>query len=218
MALKNLVYLVENEMEAKILSSEGSSGIRGQLGVKYFPTDASGTGEINEDDLPEDPDDTNFLLGKPLTFRMEIDSAKDLPKDLCKNVFVTYLLNLDKKSTFRTQETEGKTQNPAFNFKQVHRIDCVTPSFLRYLTNGQVCFKVYGYPDFEMAREAAKKGMEESKKESVKKEQETLKSTMKVQQEMIKSGMKVTTVGSDGQIITGIATVPADKSGCCVIF
>jgi uncharacterized membrane protein len=72
--------------------------------------------------------------------------------------------------------------------------------------------------------------MEESKKESVKKEQESLKSTMKVQckfylnflsliiEEMIKSGMKVTTVGTDGQIITGIATVPADKSGCCVIF
>ena len=79
---------------------------------------------------------------------MEIDSAKELPKDLCKNVFVTYLLNLDKKTTFRTKETEGKTQNPAFNFKQVHRIDCVTPSFLKYLTNGQVCFKVYGYPDF----------------------------------------------------------------------
>jgi hypothetical protein len=73
MALKNLVYLVENEMEAKILSSEGSSGIRGQLGVKYFPTDVSGTGEIEEEDLPEDPDDTEFLLGKPLTFRMEID-------------------------------------------------------------------------------------------------------------------------------------------------
>lgn len=81
-----------------------------------------------------------------------------------------------------------------------------------------------------MAREAAKKGMEESKRESVKKDLESQKSTMKVQcklktnvfnvniEEMIKSGMKVTTVGTDGQIITGIATVPADKSGCCVIF
>lgn len=57
-ALKNLVYLVENEMEAKILSSEGSSGVRGQLSVKYFPTDASGQAEIDEEDLPEDPDDT----------------------------------------------------------------------------------------------------------------------------------------------------------------
>jgi hypothetical protein len=42
MALKNLGYLVENEIEAKILSSEGASGVRGLLGVKYFPTDETG--------------------------------------------------------------------------------------------------------------------------------------------------------------------------------
>jgi hypothetical protein len=40
---------------------------------------------------------------------MEIENAKDLPKDLCKNVFVSYVLNLDKKSTFRTKEIESKT-------------------------------------------------------------------------------------------------------------
>lgn len=217
-------------MEAKILSSEGSSGVRGQLSVKYYPTDASGTGEINEDDLPEDPDDTEFLLGKPLTFRMEIEKAKDLPKDLCKNVFVTYALNLDKKSTFRTGEIEGKNQNPVFNFKTVHQTDFITPSLLKYLTNGQVCFKVYGYPDFDIARQAAKKSMEESKKEVVKKEQESIKSTIKVQckiflnslnyfiEDMIKSGMKVTSEGADGQVITGIATVPAEKAQCCCIF
>lgn len=29
MSLKNLGYLIENEMESKILSSEGNSGVRG---------------------------------------------------------------------------------------------------------------------------------------------------------------------------------------------
>ncbi len=168
-------------MEAKILSSEGSSGIRGQLSVKYFPTDASGEGEIDENDLPEDPDDTSFLLGKQMTFRMHVDGAKELPKDLCKNVFVTYVLNLDKKRTFRTEDHEGKTQSPTFNFKQVHRIDFVTPGFLNYLTNGQVCFKVYGYPDFDMARQANKKEIEESKKAENKKQQDQLKSTMQIE-------------------------------------
>jgi hypothetical protein len=181
MALKNLIYLVENEMDAKILSSEGSSGIRGQLAVKYFPTDATGTGDINEDDLPEDPDDTSFLLGKPLTFRLHIDQAKDLPKDLCKNVFVTYLLNMDKKLTFRTDENDGKSQSPSFNYKHVHHMDFVTPGFLKYLTNGQICFKVYGYPDFDMARQANKKEIEESKKAHVKKDQDSLKSTMQIE-------------------------------------
>ncbi len=31
MSLKNLGYLIENEMESKILSSEGNSGVRGML-------------------------------------------------------------------------------------------------------------------------------------------------------------------------------------------
>ena len=35
---------------------------------------------------------------------------------------------------------------------------------------------------------------------------------------MIKSGMKVSTVTADGTVITGISTVPVDKSGCCSIF
>lgn len=57
MSLKNLAYLIENEMESKILSAEGSSGVRGQLGIKYFPTDETGTGEPDEDSLPEEPDE-----------------------------------------------------------------------------------------------------------------------------------------------------------------
>ena len=57
MSLKSLSFLIENEMVAKILSSEGNSGVRGQLSVKYFPTDDAGTGEPDEDSLPESPED-----------------------------------------------------------------------------------------------------------------------------------------------------------------
>ena len=105
MSLKNLGYLIENEIDAKILSSEGSSGIRGQLALKYFPTDDTGEGEPNEDLLPEEPED---LLGKAITFRVEIDKAKDLPKDLCKNVFISYGLNFDKSRSFQTSVVVGK--------------------------------------------------------------------------------------------------------------
>jgi len=66
----------------------------------------------------------------------------------------------------------------------------VTPSFLKYLKNGQVCFKVYGYPDFEISRKVMKKEMEESKNESLKKENDSLKYSMKIQQEMVKSDIK----------------------------
>lgn len=133
MALKNLGYLVENEIEAKILSSEGSSGVRGQLSVKYFPTDETGEGEPDEDLLPEEPEE---LLGKAITFRIEIDKARELPKELCKNVFVSYGLNFDRSRTYQTDEVVGKLQNPEFKFKKVHHIDAVTPSILRYLANG----------------------------------------------------------------------------------
>jgi hypothetical protein len=42
---------------------------------------------------------------------------------------------------------------------------------LKYLENGQICFKVYGYPDFEIAKKAAKKDLEESKISDVKADQ-----------------------------------------------
>jgi hypothetical protein len=167
MALKNLGYLVENEIEAKILSSEGSSGIRGQLALKYFPTDDTGEGEPDEDLLPDEPED---LIGKAITFRIEIEKAKDLPKELSKNVFVQYALNFDKSRKYQTDEVDGKNPNPVFNFKRVHHVDTVTPSILRYLNNGQLCFKVFGYPDFDMARKMQKKEIETAKKEEVKKD------------------------------------------------
>ena len=63
MSLKNLGYLIENEMNAKILSSEGNSGVRGHLDIKYFPTDDTGSGEPDEDLLPEEPEElSNFTL------------------------------------------------------------------------------------------------------------------------------------------------------------
>jgi hypothetical protein len=64
----------------------------------------------------------------------------------------------------------GKNSNPVFNFKKVHHIDAVTPSILRYLSNGQLCFKVFGYPDFDMAKNMQKREIEESKKVETKKD------------------------------------------------
>lgn len=110
LALKNLAYVFENAIEAKILSVEGQGGIRGTLYAKYRPTDDSGDGEPNDDDLPEEAEDMSkssshlfnvfLIVGKPITFRVEVDKAVDLPKDLCKNPFVTYTLHIDRAKTF----------------------------------------------------------------------------------------------------------------------
>lgn len=72
-----------------------------------------------------------------MTFRVEIESAKDLPMDLCKNVFVKYGLFFEKGKV-TTPEFEGKNKNPQFKFKQLHHIDPVTKSILDYLINDQV--------------------------------------------------------------------------------
>ena len=168
MSLKNLGYLVENELEAKILSSDGNQGVRGTLSVKYFPTDETGEGEPDEDLLPEEPEE---LEGKAIAFRVEIEKAQDLPNDMNKNVFVTYGLFFDKgDKSVQTPEVAGKNKNPVFNFKHVHHFDMVTPSILRYLANGNLCFKVYGYPDFEQARKMQKKEIDQSKQEESKKD------------------------------------------------
>jgi hypothetical protein len=136
MSLKSLGYLIDNQMESKILSSEGSSGVRGVLSVKYVPTGPSGDGEPDEDDLPEEPED---LVGKQVTFRIEIDKAADLPADLCKNTFVNYKLFFETSSKYhQTPECEGKNRNPVYSYQKVHQIDQVTPSMLSYLKNGQV--------------------------------------------------------------------------------
>ncbi len=67
LSLKNLGYTLENELEAKILSSEGADGARGVLSISYWPCDASGNGEPDEDLLVEEPKE---LLGKEIHFRL----------------------------------------------------------------------------------------------------------------------------------------------------
>ena len=171
-------YLIENEVNSKVFSSESTSGERGTLKVSYFPTGENGEGDPDEDLLPEEPED---LLGKAITFRVDIDSAAALPKELSKNVFVTYKLAYERNAIFRTPEFQGKSQAPSFKFRQVHQVDQVTPSLLKYLANGQLCFKVYGYPDFDMAKKAAKKELEESKKADVKADQLKKQNTKKVE-------------------------------------
>lgn len=133
MALKNLGYLLDNEINAKVLSSEGSSGIRGTLQVRYVPTNDSGEGEPDDENIPDEPTD---LIGKTITFRVEIDKAGDLPKDLSKNVFVTYTLNFDKLRNFQTDEFNGRSPNPVFNYKKVHHVDAITSSVIKYIENG----------------------------------------------------------------------------------
>jgi hypothetical protein len=89
LTLKSLGFTIENELHAKILSSEGKAGTRGMIKLSFTPCDKEGDPDNIDDDLlvEEDPKE---LLGKEICFQVNIGEASDLPKELCKDVFVTY--------------------------------------------------------------------------------------------------------------------------------
>jgi hypothetical protein len=63
-----------------------------------------------------DDEDPSALVGKDLYFRVEIKDAKDLPKELCKDTFVTYELKSEPGRQFRTKNFPGMSQTPNYNF------------------------------------------------------------------------------------------------------
>jgi len=77
--------------------------------VSYWPVGENG-GEPSDDVLVEE--DPKELLGKSIWFRVEIDGAKGLPKDLCKNTFVTYQMKHEAGVVFSTEERKGQDMNP----------------------------------------------------------------------------------------------------------
>jgi hypothetical protein len=57
--------------------------------------------------LIDDDQDPSSLIGKNLFFRIEIKNATDLPRELCKNTFVTYELKSEPGKVFRTKDAPG---------------------------------------------------------------------------------------------------------------
>jgi len=88
LSLKSLSYMLEHELSAKIFNAEGSKGVRGFLNVRYAPCDKNGSTEDLDDELCID--EPEELLGRDIHFKVQVHSCKELPLDLCKNVYVTY--------------------------------------------------------------------------------------------------------------------------------
>mmetsp|Transcript_1275 Transcript_1275/g.1527 ORF Transcript_1275/g.1527 Transcript_1275/m.1527 type:complete len:579 (+) Transcript_1275:943-2679(+) len=89
--LQPLGCCIENEMTAGILSIDGRGGKQGDLRIGYKP--CTETGDTNEDNLPEEflVESPDQLLGlSNLNFLVEVDSAMNLPSNLCYNPFVKY--------------------------------------------------------------------------------------------------------------------------------
>lgn len=135
--LKNLQYTLDCEGTPPIFTTATNipGGVAGQLTCSYWPCDIGGDGEPDDELLVEEPQE---LLGKEIFFRVQIEKAANLPNDLCKDVFVTYIMKHEPDVIHRVPAFEGKTQNPVFNFKKVHRIDEVNDYLLEYFDSGNV--------------------------------------------------------------------------------
>lgn len=76
LTLKNLAYMCENKLDAKILSSEGKNGVNGLISLSYAPCADNGIDEPEDDVFCDEPHE---LVGKAINFRLEIDNASGMP-------------------------------------------------------------------------------------------------------------------------------------------
>lgn len=144
--LEPLGVCFENHLEATILSIDGKGGKQGLVTIGYEPCNS--VGELGEEFVDEKflVEDVEELLGeKDLFFKVFIKNAKNLPKSLCRNPFVTYQFKFDKQ-VYQTEECNGSSNSPVWNYENVHKIDEITPQIADELKNGSVSFMVYAYP------------------------------------------------------------------------
>ena len=149
--LEPLAYLIDNPCTIDLIGSNYEP--HGQLEVDVIPIDQDGSSEINEDDLPEMPED---LLNRRIDFLISIQKAKSLPGNFCKDVFVEYQLYLED-TKYRTAVVEGKNRNPEFNYQFHHTQELVTESFLSYIKDQVLTFRVLGFPDVQKQDGALKR-------------------------------------------------------------
>lgn len=149
--LKNLAYVLDNSADIAVLSTDGTDGNRGKLTVSYIPCDETGEDEPDDSLLVEEPEE---LVGKDVCFKVCIDKCSGLPRDLCKNVFVSYAFKHEGGIRHKTEVCDG--QDPTFNYSKLHRLEDIDNSTLRYLENGSISFKVYGNSGFAKNQVLAK--------------------------------------------------------------
>jgi hypothetical protein len=71
----------------------------------------------------------NPIAGKPWTYKLEIQSASNLPV-FCEMAYVSYDFFGE---SFTTEAVEQTTFSPVFDYKKIHHIPSVTPEFIKYL-------------------------------------------------------------------------------------
>jgi hypothetical protein len=104
------------------------------------------SGDPLTNDIVMDPID---LVGQPLHFQLDLESARGIPRDRCTDVFVRYKMphGIITKSTDPIEEwTETKivkkcTLNPEFKFSKIYKINSVTREQIKLLRSSAIKFE-----------------------------------------------------------------------------
>ena len=139
--LEGLAYLMDNPVEVPIVATDNK--ITGQLTMNVVPCEEDGNEDLNEDMLSDDPMD---LLNNTLDFKVKIDKIQGLPPDFCRNIYCEYEFYMDK-TKYKSSISQGKNQNPVFNYEKQHHFDCVTKFLVDYLLEDKLTVRIYGNQD-----------------------------------------------------------------------
>jgi len=136
--LEGLLLQVENQLDARILSTDGHQS--GTLKVELWPVARDGTLGIPDEEVV---DSTEDLLGTRMSILLKVLSAAQLPEVLANDVRIEFDYFIDEKP-YKIPLATGHSRTPTFNFETLFVQDPVTSRFLEYLKTKTLVFRVYG--------------------------------------------------------------------------
>jgi hypothetical protein len=136
--LEGLLLQVENQLDARILSTDGHQS--GTLRVELWPVSKDGTPGIPDEEVVDEQEE---LLGSKMTILLKVPNATGLPEALANDVRVEFDYFIDAKP-YQVPRVDGRNRDPKFDFTQTFVQDPVTSRFLEYLRTKTLVFRVYG--------------------------------------------------------------------------
>jgi len=117
----------DEEMQQEIRNAAVPYNTVGLLQIRWTPL--AGPEEEDAGKPPVDVEDEKDIIGKPWTYRLQIEKASDLPV-FCEQAYVEYNFFGE---TFTTEVIEQNTFSPVLDYSFVHHVPCVTEEFLAFL-------------------------------------------------------------------------------------
>lgn len=126
----------------------------GKLNVNVIPVDPSGSEDLPDEMIPDEPED---LIGaERIDYVVKIEQAVELPSNFCRDTFVEYQLFLSDEK-FRTQTVRGSNRNPLYNYQRQHTQEWISEGFVKYLKEDYLIFRVFGFPEIKKKQHAIDK-------------------------------------------------------------